>query len=166
MKPATSTRKKDRSGERGVFLLEFAVAVGFMGLLGSLVITMLGQGWEINSRNRAIMTVAVDTSTSTTWLLRDIHLATATDLPDGGGAQSTAQFTWTDGGGAHVCDYSLVSTEFSRTCDAATLSIARNIANLTFERTGELVTISYDVVSPERNDISDSISLNVALGAG
>lgn len=161
------TRKNnDRSEERGLFLLEFAVAVGFMGLLGSLVIAMLSQGWEINSRNRAIMSVAVDTSTSTTWLVRDIHLATATDLPDGGGAQSTAQFTWTDGGGAHVCDYSLVSGELSRTCDAVTISIARSIANLSFERTGELVTVSYDAVSTERLDISDSIVLNVALGAG
>jgi hypothetical protein len=155
-----------RSGERGVFLLEFAVAVGFMGLLGSLVVAMLSQGWELNSRNRAIMTVAVDTSVSTTWLVRDIHLATATDLPDGGGAQTTAQFTWTDGGGAHVCDYALATNELSRTCDASTISIARSIQNLTFERTGELITIAYDVVSADRPDISDSISLNVALGAG
>ncbi|WFG38893.1 hypothetical protein GKO48_04445 [Candidatus Lucifugimonas marina] len=159
-------RKKDRSAERGLFVLEFAVAVGFMGILGSLVITMLAQGWEINSRNRAIMDVAVGTSTSSTWLVRDIHLATATDLPDGGGAQATAQFTWTDGGGAHVCDFALVSGEFSRTCDATTISIARSIANLSFERTGELITVSYDVISAERGDISDSVELNVALGAG
>jgi len=166
LKPTTGSRRKDRSGERGLFLLEFAVAVGFMGILGSLVISMLGQGWEINSRNRAILSVAVDTSTSTTWLIRDIHLATATDIPDGGGPQATAQFTWTDGGGAHVCDYALVSDELSRTCDAVTISIARSISNLTFERSGDLVTISYDVVSSERADISDSIELNVALGAG
>lgn len=156
----------NRSNERGLFLLEFAVAVGFMGLLGSLVVAMLSQGWELNSRNRAVLSVAVDTSTSTTWLVRDIHLATATDLPDGGGTQATAQFTWSDGGGAHVCDYALVSNEFSRTCDAVTISIARNIENLTFERTGELITVSYDAVSAERPDISDTISLNVALGAG
>ncbi len=154
------------SNERGVFLLEFAVAIGFMGILGSLVISMLGQGWELNSRNRAIMSVAVETSTSTTWLVRDIHLATATDLVDGSGPQTTAQFTWTDGSGAHVCDYALVLNAFSRTCDAATLNIARSIGNLTFERTGELITITYDAVSLERPDVSDSISLNVALGAG
>lgn len=159
-------QQRSKSSERGVFILEFAVAVGFMGLLGSLVLTMLGQGWELNSRNRAIMSVAVDTSTSTTWLVRDIHLATATDIPDGGGTQSTGQFTWTDGGGAHVCDYALVSGGLSRTCDSSTIEIAHSIANLTFERNGELITVSYDVVSPERADLSDSISLNVALGAG
>lgn len=162
----SKTRNENRSGERGVFLLEFAVAVGFMGVLGSLVVSMLGQGWELNSRNAAIMTVAVDTSTSTTWLVRDIHLATATDLADGAAAQTTAQFTWTDGGGAHVCDYALVSSALSRTCDASTISIARNIDNLTFERVGELITISYDVATADRPDISDSIALNVALGAG
>lgn len=165
--PAKSRKgKNDRSGERGLFLLEFAVAIGFMGILGSLVITMLGQGWELNARNAAIMSVAVDTSTSTTWLVRDIHLATATDIADGGGTQATAQFTWTDSGGAHVCDYALVTNALSRTCDSSTISIARSIANLTFERTGELVTIAYDVVSLDRPDVSDSISLNVALGAG
>lgn len=163
---AASNGKTRRSRERGIFLLEFAVAVGFMGVLGSLVVAMLSQGWELNSRNRAIMSVAVDTSTSTIWLVRDIHLATATDLPDGGGTQATAQFTWTDGGGAHVCDYALATNEFSRTCDASTISIARSIENLTFERTGELITIVYDVISAERPDISDAISLNVALGAG
>ena len=162
----TNARKKDRSGERGLFLLEFAVAVGFMGVLGSLVISMLAQGWELNARNAAIMDVAVGTSTSTTWLVQDIHLATDTNLPDGGGAQATAQFTWTDSGGAHVCDFAMVSGELSRTCDASTVSIARSIENLTFERTGELITISYDVVSADRADISDSIALNVALGAG
>lgn len=165
-KAKSNTRNSNRSGERGLFLLEFAVAVGFMGILGSLVVSMLGQGWEINSRNTAIMTVAVDASTSTTWLVRDIHLATDTDLVDSAGPQATAQFTWSDSGGAHVCDYALVSTEFSRTCDATTISIARNIANLTFERVGELITISYDVSPADRPDVSDSIALNVALGAG
>jgi hypothetical protein len=163
---AANNGRKDRSGERGLFLLEFAVAIGFMGVLGSLVVSMLGQGWELNSRNAAIIRVAVDTSTSTTWLVRDIHAATDTNLADGGGAQATAQFTWTDGGGAHVCDYALVSNDFSRTCDSSTISIARNIENLTFERTGELITIDYDVISVDRPDISDSISLNAALGAG
>jgi hypothetical protein len=158
--------RKDRSGERGLFLLEFAVAIGFMGILGSLVITMLGQGWELNSRSAAIMRVAVDTSTSTTWLVRDIHLATATDISDGGGTQATGQFTWTDAKGVHVCDYALVASALSRTCDAMTISIARSIANLTFQRSGELITISYDVVSADRPDVADSISLNVALGAG
>ena len=162
----SKTRIGNRSGERGVFLLEFAVAVGFMGVLGSLVVSMLGQGWELNSRNEAIMTVAVDTSTSTTWLVRDLHLATATDLVDGAAAQTTGQFTWTDGGGAHVCDYALATNALSRTCDGSTLSIARSIENLTFERSGELITISYDVISADRPDISDSIALNVALGAG
>lgn len=156
----------NRADERGVFLLELAVAIGFMGMLGSLVITMLGQGWELNTRNREIMSVAVETSTSTTWLLRDIHVATGTDLPDGGGTQATAQFTWTDAGGAHVCDYAQVSGAFSRTCDTVTIEIARSIDNLTFERVGELITVVYDATSVDRPDLTDSITLNVALGAG
>ncbi len=162
----TMAVRKGRSAERGVFVLEFVVAMGFMAVLGGLVLNMLGQGWELNSRNRAILTVAVASSTSTTWLIKDIHQATATDISDGGGTQPTAQFTWTDSGGAHVCDYALISGSIRRTCDAAAISIADNVSNLTFERSGDLVTISYDVISPERADISDSIALNVALGAG
>jgi hypothetical protein len=162
----TTAGRKGRSGEHGLFLLEFAVSMGFMAVLGVLVVNMLGQGWELNSRNRAILVVAVATTTSTSWLVKDIHLATATDIPDGGGTQSTAQFTWTDAGGAHVCDYALVGGDMRRTCDTGVIKVADNVSNLTFERSGDLVTISYDVTSPERADISDSIALNVALGAG
>lgn len=162
----TTAGRKGRSGEHGLLLLEFAVSMGFMAVLGVLVVNMLGQGWELNSRNRAILVVAVATTTSTSWLVKDIHLATVTDIPDGGGTQSTAQFTWTDAGGAHVCDYALVGGDMRRTCDTGVIKVADNVSNLTFERSGDLVTISYDVTSPERADISDSIALNVALGAG
>ncbi len=155
-----------RPKERGLILLEYAVSVGFMAVLGALVLNMLGQGWDLQSRNSAVLEVAVDTSTSTTWLIRDIHIATATDIPDGGGAQATAQFTWTDAGGAHVCDYALVADDMRRTCDATTVTVANNITNLSFVRAGDLVTISYSVTAPDRPDISDDIALNVALGAG
>lgn len=164
---ATADRKRPRSGERGLVLMEFAVSVGFMAVLGALVLNMLGLGWDLHTRNSAVLEVAVGTTTSTTWLVRDIHTATATDIPDGGGPQATAQFTWTDaGGGAHFCDYSLVADEMRRTCDAWTLTVADNISNLAFVRSGDLVTISFDVTAPNRPDISDAIELNVALGAG
>ena len=137
-----------------------------MAVLGALVVNMLGQGWDLQSRNSAVLEVAVGTSTSTTWLVRDIHIATGTDIPDGGGPQATAQFTWTDAGGPHVCNYALVSDEMRRTCDASTITVADNISNLTFVRSGDLVTISYAVTAPDRPDITDNIALNVALGAG
>lgn len=162
----TISSKKVRSEQRGLVLLEFAVSLGFMAMLGALVVNMLGQGWELQSRNSAVLEVAVDTSTSTTWLVRDIHMATATNITDGGGTQATAEFTWTDSGGDHVCDYSLVTDEIRRTCDSATLAIANNISGLTFERSGDLVTVSYSVISATRAEIRDDIALNVALGAG
>lgn len=157
---------KGRSKQRGLILLEFSVSVGFMAVLGALVLNMLGVGWDLQSRNSAVLEVTVDTSTSTSWLVRDIHVATATDIPDGGGAQATAQFTWTDAGGAHVCDYALVADDMRRTCDATTVTVANNITNLSFVRAGDLVTISYAVTAPDRPDISDDIALSVALGAG
>ena len=162
----TTTGDRARSGERGLILLEFAVAMGFMVVLGGLVLNMLGVGWELQSRNSAVLEVAVGTSTTTTWLIRDIHLATGTDIPDGGAAQATAQFTWTDSGGAHACDYALVSDEMRRTCDSQTLAIADNISGLSFVRSGDLVTISYAITAPGRPDVADAIALNVALGAG
>ena len=137
-----------------------------MAVLGALVLNMLAQGWDLQSRNSAILEVAVDTTTSTSWLIRDIHTAIATDIPDGGASQATAQFTWTDAEGPHVCSYALVSDDMSRTCDSVTWTVANNISNLAFVRYGDLVTISYVVTAPDRPDISDAIALNVALGAG
>ena len=159
-------RKGTNPNQSGFVLIEFVVSVAFMAILGSLVVNMLGLGWELNSRNGAVLEVAVDVSASTTWLLRDIHTATATDVPDGGGSQATAQLTWTDGGGAHVCDYALVSGDLVRTCDSVAITTANNISNLLFQRTGDLVTISFDVTSPERPDVSENVVLSVALGAG
>ncbi len=161
-----NTNINNRSRERGFVLLEYLISVGFMATIGALVLNMLAQGWEVNSRNEAILEVSVTTSTSTTWLVRDIHVATGTDIADGGGTQATAQFTWTDAGGAHVCDYALVSGDLQRTCDSVSWSTGDNISNITFERSGDLVTISYDVTAPNRADVADSVVLNVALGAG
>lgn len=161
-----TANKKTPSQEHGFILIEFVISVAFMAILGGLVVNMMGQGWDLNSRNSAVLEVAVGTSTSTTWLVRDIHMATATDISDGGGTQTAAQFTWVDSGGAHACDYDVASGVMRRTCDSVTYHAADNISNLTFERVGDLVTISYTVTAPNRNDISDAIVLNVALGAG
>ena len=161
-----TAKRNERSGERGVVLLELVVSVGFMAALGAIVMSMLSIGWELNSRTRAVLAVATDSSTSTTWFVRDIHVATSTDVPDSGAPQATAQFVWTDSGGSHVCDFALSGSELQRTCDGETISISHNISNLSFLRAGDLVTISYDISTPDRPDISDSITLSVALGAG
>ena len=120
---AGTAKRTERSGERGIVLLEFVVSVGFMAMLGAIVVNMLGIGWDLNSRNSAVLDVAVDSSTSTTWFVRDIHLATSTDVPDGGAAQATAQFNWTDSGGSHACDYVLVTNELRRTCEPVAIGI-------------------------------------------
>jgi len=163
-----ATRKKRREKvlkKAGFSLLEFAISLGFMASLGGLIAGSSFLSIRTGAETGARADLAVETATSTRWLLRDIHRAEATTLIDGGAAASSGTFSWVDGG-AVVCVYSLNGTDLVRNCGSSVFTVARSISGLQFSRTGDLVTAVYTITPTEAPGISEQITLNVAIGGG
>ena len=166
MRTATRNKRNAKTLNRAGFsLLEFAISLGFMASLGGLIAGSSFLSIRTGAETGARADVAVQTATSTRWLLRDIHRAEATTLIDGGAAVSSGTFSWVDGG-AVVCVYSLSGTDLVRNCGSSVHTVARSISGLQFSRTGDLVTAVYTITPTEAPGFSEQISLSVALGGG
>ena len=169
-------RKRSALGQAGFTLLEFAVSLGFMSAMGGLIAGSSLLAMKTNTETGAIAHVAVETSKTTQWLVRDIHRAgqdadlsdpvTATDLVDGGAAVTSASFSWDDGVSDTTCTYSLSGTDMQRACGGSPFVVGRFISGLQFTRVGRLVTVTYVITPATAPDAAETIVLSVALGGG
>ncbi len=152
--------------QRGFTLLEFLISIGFMSALAGLISGSTLLSIRTNTETGAIADVAVETAKTTRWLVRDVHRAETTNLVDLAAPVATANFQWDDGGPV-VCTYSLVnSTDMQRSCGSSVGVVGRNISNLQFSRSGNLITVSYQIIPPESPGKAQTINLNIALGGG
>ncbi len=153
-----------RRHQRGFTLIELIVAMGIMAVIGGLLHSFLFQAISARSDGGAKGELVTATTISTRWLVRDIHRAETTDIPDGSGTVSVASFFWSDGGGAHTCTYQLVGSGLQRTCDTVANELTTGFSNLLFSRNGDLVLVSFTVTASDRPDVNEQIDINIALG--
>ena len=158
---------KRRRRQLGFSLIEMIVSLGFVAALGGLIATSTFQTFRSERDSSARIQMATETTRSSRWLIRDIHRAATTDLIAGGGPVNTASLSWQDSGGtAHTCVYDLDGTNLRRTCDGVPANVAETISGLTFVRVGDLINTTSVVTPDRRTDLAETISMNVALGAG
>ena len=156
-------KQRSRHGQAGFTLLEFLVSLGFMGALGGLVMASSFIAIKSNAQTNAKATVAVEVTRASRWLVRDVHNAEMTDLADPG-SDTSARF-WDDEGTID-CIYSLNATSLERDCGGGEAVVGRGFSDLSFERDGELITVSYTVTAPNDPGVTEDVELNIALGGG
>ncbi len=156
---------EDQEKQRGFTLLEFMVSIGFMALLAGLISGSTFLSIRTGTEAGAVADVAVETATTTRWLVRDVHRAETTNIVDLAPAVTTASFSWDDGGPV-TCTFSLVGSQFIRDCGGPQVAIGKLISNLTFVRSGNLITANYQIVPPRAVDRTQTVDLNIALGGG
>ena len=151
--------------QRGFTLLEFIVSIGFMSVLAGLISGSTFLSIKTSSETGAASDIAIQTARTTVWLVRDVHQADSTNIVDLAPAVNTASLSWDDGGPV-TCTYSLVGTDFQRTCGTSTVVIGSFINNLLIERSGDLITVHYLIVPPGVSGKTQQVDINIALGGG
>lgn len=151
-------------GQRGFSLLELMISVGFMSLLAGLITGSSFLSIKTGAETGAVADIAVQTATTSRWLVRDIHRAEDSQVTVPSAGSSAASFTWDDG--VMECTLSLDGTNFVRECGGSTMIIGRYISDLTFQRNGRLITASYQISPPKSASRTEQINLNIALGGG
>jgi prepilin-type N-terminal cleavage/methylation domain-containing protein len=146
---------------RGFTLIELAITIGVMGVIGTLVVMSLFQTFRASDQTSGKVGVADQVARVSTWLTRDGHRATITSLVDGGPAVNTATFSWTESGALVSCQVALSGTNMTRTCGGSTGTIGSNISALSFSRVDRVVKVSYTVSD---GGYSQSVALNVLIG--
>ncbi len=161
-----SSREATKRKQRGFSLMEIMISVGFMASLAGLISGSTFLGIRTRVETGAVADVAVETAKTTRWLVRDVHRAESTDLVDLGSAVSSATFTWDDGGTVSCTFSSNVNNNMTRDCGSGAQNIGNYVNNLSFVRSGSLITVSYQLVPPDAPDRAQQVDLNIALGGG
>lgn len=160
------TPRSDARREAGFTLIELMAGMALSVLVGTIMVSSM---FELNlaSRNgRAQQAVTVQIRAATLWLERDIARAATSNVPDPGAPLASAQFDWADDTGPHSCTYALDGTDLIRTCDGVPGSVARHLSGLQFTRSGALLTVDFTATAPGRPDVSEAVSIKLAMRSG
>lgn len=160
------TRRPDTRGESGFTLVELMAGMALSVLVGTIMVTSMFQLNKASSNGRAQQAVTVQVRAATLWLERDIARAETSNVPDPGAPLASAQFDWTDDTGPHSCIYALDGADLIRTCDGVPGSVARYLSGLQFTRSGALLTVGFTATAPGRPDVSEAVSINLAMRSG
>lgn len=146
---------------QGFTLLELAITIGVMGVIGTLVVMSLFSTFRASAQTSGKVGTADQVARVAKWITRDGHQATSTSIPDGGPPVTSATFQWTEAGAPVACAVGLSGTNMTRTCGGSTGTIGSNISALSFSRVGRVVTTSFTVTD---DGYSQSVVLNTLTG--
>ncbi|MFC1994112.1 type II secretion system protein J [Chloroflexota bacterium] len=135
--------------QRGFTLAEIVVVMALAGLILPAVGTAI---WQVSTGTKDLNNdyiIQNDIQLASSWFTRDLSQAQTDDLIDEGDPVDQIRMDWVDetGWGAesenasHYAEYSLSGTNMLRNYDGNVKTIATNISDLEFSRTGEVVTV-------------------------
>lgn len=159
-RPTCATRG---GAARGFALVELSITLGVMSIMGVLVTTSVFQGLWTSRANSAHIEVADEAARVTRWLLRDSHRAQGVDVTDGGPAAAAATFSWDDSGTPVSCGYAIAGGALWRTCNGNSLEVAAGASALQFTRSGQLLTVSFNL-SSAAGGASQTVTIQVLIG--
>ena len=149
------------SREDGLTLVEMLVAVAISSMVAAGLATALHQFLTTSERTRVAQAALHDVQNTGHWLNIDGKMATSTDLADGSPASDAMTLTWTVDAVVHNTTYFQDGTELRRDYDGAVISVARNVTDVNFSRSGRLITVNLESSPPGRWNVSKNATFNI-----
>ena len=140
--------------ERGITLVELLVAAAISSLVASGLGVAAHQLITVTERSRDAQQALHDVQNAGRWLTRDGKRAMSTDLADGAPPVQAMTLSWTADAQEHTSSYYLSGSQLRRDHNGAVITVARNVTEVEFSRSGELVTVSITSTPPGRWEIA------------
>ena len=136
------------SNERGVTLLETLIAIGIITMALTMVGGPLFGALATDDEWREDVSATAAWRRAGAFVARDGANAETTSLADGAAPVDGATLSWTDPAAApHTAEYALSNALLIRTLDGAPLVVARQVVDVGFSRSGDLMAFTIEVDS-------------------
>jgi prepilin-type N-terminal cleavage/methylation domain-containing protein len=141
-------------GEHGFTLVELLITVALTGILGSIVGPTIYQLYNVSQFGSDSMLAFHELQNSAAWFNADGQ--TAVSAVGGSGLTLTVP-------SAQTITYALSGTNLQRTSGTSTITLAQNVASVSFTVSGKLVTMALTSAPPGRMGVSQQETYAVYL---
>ena len=145
----------------GITLVEMLVAVAISSMVAAGLGTALHQFLTTSERTRVAQGALHDVQNTGHWLTIDGKRATSTSLPDGSSDPNAMALAWTLDSIVHTITYRRDGTELKRDYNGAEITIARNVTDVSFSRSGQLITVDLESSPAGRWDFNKNASFKI-----
>lgn len=136
--------KQDR--QKGMTLLELMAAMAITALIMVGALAVIFQEYGGTDIAKTKVTAAHEISNAARRISQDGMMAESTELVEGADPVNQLTLNWIErydfANIPHSSNYSLCGTELRRNYDGAEATVARNISNIGFSQSGDLLTVS------------------------
>lgn len=147
--------------EEGLTLVEMLIALAISSMVAGGLGSALQQFMTTSERTRVAQVALHDVQNTGHWLSIDGKKVTTTDLVDGSPAANAMTLSWTVDAQVHNSTYSLSGTELRRDYDGAVISVARNVTEVNFSRSGQIITVDLTSSPTGRWNSSRDATFNI-----
>lgn len=145
----------------GITLVEMLVAVAISSMVAAGLGTALHQFLTTSERTRVAQGALHDVQNTGHWLTIDGKKATSTSLADGETATDAMTLAWSIDSIVHNITYYPEGDELKRNNDGAVITVARNVSDVSFSRSGQLITVNLESSPAGRWDYNKNASFNI-----
>ena len=136
-------------GHQGFTLVELMVALAISGLIMPVMIGVIFHVSRSTVSIRSDFVINQELDIASAWFNRDLSQAQTTDVVDGAAPVDHMRVDWTDetdwavqGAEKHFTEYTVSESNLLRTYDGAVSIVARNLADIKFSRSGDLISVA------------------------
>ncbi|MDP2718988.1 MAG: hypothetical protein Q8P44_04040 [Dehalococcoidia bacterium] len=137
---------KNNRFQKGTAMLELILAMAITAAMLPGVTALIFHEWRGTSIAKNQVRTSHEISNAARWITQDGKMAETSDLIDGAPPAEQVTLSWTDRYAfvniPHSSTYYLSGKDLLRTYDLKTTTVARDISQIGFSQTGNLVTIT------------------------
>lgn len=132
-------------GQKGMTLIELLVSLAITGMVVSGALGLIFHEFRGTAIAKTYVTAAHEIGNAARWISQDAMMAESSGLVDGAQPTDKITLTWIERYDSanipHSSTYSLNGNELHRDYDGLITTVAKNITDIEFSRTGDLLKV-------------------------
>jgi len=145
---------KHWGGQKGIALLDLMMGMAISTIIMGGIVGLIYHEVTTTQTAKTVITTSHEISNAARWISKDAMMTESTDLVGGAQPVDGVTLSWVDRfdfvNMSHTSRYYLVDTDLRRDYDGTVTTVAREISEIQFSQTGNLLTVSITCQSPWR----------------